>query len=421
MTAIRRHPMFQALRELRGNPRVCVLTEPMFGVPFNMFHPFMSVYMLALGVTDEGIGLIASLSLISQILSTIVSGAIVDKYGRRLTLFIMDIISFGIPCLIWSASQNMTYFVIAALINGTWRISHTAWTCLMIEDAEPRHLVHIWSWITIFGVSTSFFTPLGGWFVQRYGLVPAMRGLLLFGFVMLTAKAIILYFLSHETERGVQRRQETRGRSLASLLGEYRHVVGEVARSRPIRVALSLMIITNIYGTINGSFWGVLFTAKLGFPEASIALFAALGSIVTAAGMFLIGPRLRDLSRFQVPLWLGFGLYFVSQALLVLMPERAVLLLVVSVMLAGTAAALVNPMIESLLAVALESHERARMSAMVYAVLLLFTTPFGWIAGQLSAIDRALPFAFNMLLFAVGALLVWRIGRPRAMLEDVEI
>ena len=123
MTAIRRHPMFQALRELRGNPRVCVLTEPMFGVPFNMFHPFMSVYMLALGVTDEGIGLIASLSLISQILSTIVSGAIVDKYGRRLTLFIMDIISFGIPCLIWSASQNMTYFVVAALINGTWRIS----------------------------------------------------------------------------------------------------------------------------------------------------------------------------------------------------------------------------------------------------------------------------------------------------------
>lgn len=148
-------------------------------------------------------------------------------------------------------------------------------------------------------------------------------------------------------------------------------------------------------------------------------MFAALGSIVTAAGMFLIGPRLRDMSRFRVPLWLGFGLYFVSQALLVVMPERAVLLLVVSVILAAVAAALVNPMIESLLAVALESHERARMSAMVYAALLLFTAPFGWIAGQLSAIDRALPFAFNMLLFLAGALLVWRIGRPRSALADV--
>ena len=35
MTAIRRHPMPQALR-IQGNPRACVLTEPMFGVPFNM-------------------------------------------------------------------------------------------------------------------------------------------------------------------------------------------------------------------------------------------------------------------------------------------------------------------------------------------------------------------------------------------------
>jgi Na+/melibiose symporter-like transporter len=247
-----------------------------------------------------------------------------------------------------------------------------------------------------------------------------MRGLLVFSFVMLTAKAVILFLFSHETDRGVQRRVETRNQPLVSLLGEYRHVIGELATSRPIRVALSLMIITNIFGTINGSFWGVLFTAKMGLPQASISLFAALGSIVTAACLFLIGPRFRNLLHFRMPLWLGFGLYFVSQGLLVLMPERAVLLLVVSVILAAVAAALVNPMIESLLAVALESHERARISAMVYAVLLLFTTPFGWIAGQLSAIDRVLPFAFNMLLFVAGALLVWRIGRPRSALADVE-
>jgi Na+/melibiose symporter-like transporter len=290
----------------------------------------------------------------------------------------------------------------------------------MIEDAEERHLVHIWSWITIFGVSTSFFTPLGGWFVSRFGLVPSMRGILLFGFIMLTAKAIILYVYSHETDRGVRRLEETHGRSLLALLGEYRQVVPQLVRSRPIRIALSLMLVTSIYNTINGSFWGVLFTSKSGLPEAYLSLFAALGSIVTAACMFLIGPRMRSLAHFRLPLWLGFGLYLASQALLVLMPTGAVPLLVASVMLAAVAAALVSPMIESLLAVALDSHERARVSAMVYMTLILFTTPFGWIAGQLSAIDRSLPFAFNMVLFMVGALLVWLIGRWRPTLADVE-
>jgi Na+/melibiose symporter-like transporter len=157
-----------------------------------------------------------------------------------------------------------------------------------------------------------------------------------------------------------------------------------------------------------------------GLPEAYLSLFAALGSIVTAACMFLIGPRMRSLAHFRLPLWLGFGLYLASQALLVLMPTGAVPLLVASVMLAAVAAALVSPMIESLLAVALDSHERARVSAMVYMTLILFTTPFGWIAGQLSAIDRSLPFAFNMVLFMVGALLVWLIGRWRPTLADVE-
>jgi MFS family permease len=413
VASILKHPLFQTLRELKGNPRASVLTEPLFGIPYNMFAPFMSVYMLALGVSDQGIGTIASLGLLSQLLATFVSGAITDKFGRRLTLLVADLVSFSVPCLIWAASQNVTYFVVAALINGLWRIAHTAWTCLMVEDAEERHMVHIWTWVTIFGMSASFFTPIGGWFVARYGLVPSMRWLLVFGFVMLTLKAMVLYVYSHETDRGLQRLAETRGRSVFSLLGEYRSVFGQLLHSRPILAALSLLVVTNIYRTISANFWGVLFTGKLGFPEAQIALFMALRSIVTAVSLFVVGPRLHNLTRFRVPLWAGFGAFFASQALLVFMPPQAVPLLVISVLLEALAAALVNPMVEALLSVALQSHERARLSAMVYVGLMLVTTPFGWIAGQLSAIDRSLPFALLMVLFAIGAGLVWVIGRGR--------
>jgi TctA family transporter len=69
-------------------------------------------------------------------------------------------------------------------------------------------------------------------------------------------------------------------------------------------------------------------------------------------------------------------------------------------------------MIESLLALSMESAERARISAMVSVALIMVISPFGWIAGQLSALDRSLPFALNAGLFAIGILLVWLIGRP---------
>ncbi len=409
---IRNHPLFQTLRELKGNPRVTVLTEVMFGIPYNLFNPFFSVYMLALGVTDQQIGSLASLGLIVQIFSAILSGAVVDKFGRRLTLFINDILCWGLPCLIWAVAQDFRYFIVAALLNGLWRISHTAWTCLMVEDAEERHLVHIWTWIMIFAVCSAFFSPLGGWIVNRFGLVPAVRGLFVFGFLVLTAKFVVLYLYSHETTRGVQRMRETRHRSLLSLMGEYRSVFKQLIHSQPILAALSLMIITNIYSTVSGSFWGVLFTTELGFSDAEISIYVALRSVVMTACFFLIGPRLTNLRRFCLPLWMGFAAFFISQFLLVVMPARAIPLLVLSVVLEAVASALVSPMTESLLALSMESDERARVSAMVYVVLIVLISPFGWIAGQLSAIDRTLPFALNMLLFAIGIALVWFIGRP---------
>ena len=94
------------------------------------------------------------------------------------------------------------------------------------------------------------------------------------------------------------------------------------------------------------------------------------------------------------------------------MPARAIPLLVLSVTLEAIAAALVSPMTESLLALTLESDERARVSAIVYVMLIILISPFGWIAGQLSAINRSYPFALNMVLFAIGLVLVWIIGRP---------
>ncbi|NLG27730.1 MAG: MFS transporter, partial [Chloroflexi bacterium] len=265
--------------------------------------------------------------------------------------------------------------------------------------------------------------PLGGWFVARFGLVPAMRGLLLFGFVVLAFKALLQWRYSHETERGVQRMAETRGQSLWSQLEGYRQVAGELVHSRPILSALSLMLVTTIYGTVNSTFWGVHLTTRLGFPESHIAIFPALQAAATTACFFLLSARLRDMHRFRLPLWLGFGLYLVSQGLLVLMPPRSVPLVALSVVLAAVAAALVHPMVDALLSRALESHERARLSALVYAVPLLLTTPFGWIAGRLSAIDRVLPFVLNMVLFVLGAALVWLAGRwqPAALSYQSEL
>jgi len=384
----------------------------MFGIPYNLFMPFFSIYMLSLGVTDQQIGAVASLGLFVQIFSALVCGAIVDKYGRRLTVFINDLICWSAPCLIWAVAQELRYFIIAAILNGLMRISNTAWTCLMVEEAEERHLVHIWTWIMIFAVCSAAITPVGGWFVKEFGLIPAVRGLFFFGFFVLTAKFILLFFFTTETKRGLQRIEETKGRSLASLMADYGVVFKQLWNSRPILVALSLMAITNIYSTISNNFWGILFTTRLDFSAAEISNYVALRSILMTICFFVIGPRLTNLHRFRLPLWIGFSAFALSQMLLVIMPPRSVVLLSLSVVLEALAAALVSPMTESMLAISMETHERAKVSAMSYVALIVLMFPFGWIAGQLSAMDRSFPFALNFLLFFLGIVILRFIAKP---------
>ena len=55
-----KHPFITTLKNLSGNARGCVLTEPLWGIPFNLYAPYASVYMLAFGISVS-IGIIFGL------------------------------------------------------------------------------------------------------------------------------------------------------------------------------------------------------------------------------------------------------------------------------------------------------------------------------------------------------------------------
>lgn len=141
--------------------------------------------MIELGLDDLQIGSIASIGLIVQVALALLGGAITDRLGRKLTTFIFDILSLSVPAVIWAVARDYRYFLAAAIFNGMWRITSTSWTCLMVEDTNPNHLVHFFSWIYIAGLVSAFFAPIAGLFVNRFGLVLAVRGLYLFAAVMI--------------------------------------------------------------------------------------------------------------------------------------------------------------------------------------------------------------------------------------------
>ena len=213
--------MFSTLKNLRGNVRGCVYTEPIWGIPYNLYAPYVSVYMLALGLTDGQIGLVTSIGLAFQIVWALLSGAITDKLGRKRTTLITDLVAWSVPCIIWAISRDFNYFLVAAIFNSFWRISMNSWNCLMVEDADPALLVPVYSWIYISGLVAAFIAPFGGLLIARFTLVPTVRALFVLAFFLMTAKFLIMNLLVTETKQGQVRMQETRGKSVLAVLLEF--------------------------------------------------------------------------------------------------------------------------------------------------------------------------------------------------------
>ena len=135
--------------------------------------------MVALGVTDKQIGLIASISMALQMFSSLLGGYVTDKLGRKRTSLIFDTLSWSIPTLIWAVAQNFYYFLVAAIINSLVRVVHTSWTCLLVEDTAPEDRVHAYTLLQVAGILAGFVAPLGGLLVKRFELVPALEDVFL--------------------------------------------------------------------------------------------------------------------------------------------------------------------------------------------------------------------------------------------------
>jgi hypothetical protein len=323
---------------------------------------------------------------------------------------IFDILSWSIPALISAVAQNFWYFLIAGIINSVWRITHNSWSCLLVEDAEESQLVDIYTWIYIANQIVGFVAPLAGIMIGIFSLIPTVRGLYIFAAIMFTVKAVVTYQMTQETKQGLIRLHETRHQSMLSVLGEYRGVFQDLIRTPQTLYTAGIMLVISISTMISGSFWGIIVTEKLHIPAQNLAIFPFVKTAIMLLFFFFVMPAMNKL-HFKLPMTIGFLGFVVSQVLLITAPDKGYFILLISVLLEACSFAAVNPLVDRLVVLTIDAKERARIQSILYVGIILFTSPFGWIAGTLSVIDKNLPFMLNITLFTVGAILAFIAGK----------
>ncbi len=405
------HPLWQTARSLKGNQRACIVSEPLWAVPNNLFLPFASVYMAAIGLQDVQIGMVASLGLAVQFLWAVFSGAIVDKYGRRRTLLIFGLLAWTIPCMLWAAAQEYWWFMLAAFFNGMWRVTGNSFSCMIVEDGDTDQLINIYTILSLIGLLAGFLSPAIGLFIDRFSLVDTMRVVYTVGMIMMTVKFLLQFRMSRESEIGVYRMSECKGRPLLSLtFGGWSTFASALKETRLVQY-VALMAFMTCFNTVQAAFWPLFVTTAFQVNASMLSVFPLVKAVTTIAVYLLITSYI-SMRSIRRPLLAGFGAQALGLAVLVLCrPLGAVAVGAVffSAICEAFAIAILSPLCESLLSVTIPAQERARINSLITAMILLISMPIGWIAGQLSQHNRMLPLILNLCLLSAEIFVAFRI------------
>ena len=405
------HPLMLVLRENRGNPRTLTLMEPLWGIPYNLIAPFATLYMYMQGITDVQIGLILSIAMVVQVFFSFSGGIITDKLGRKRTTLIGDFMGWSMACLIWAISSNFWLFLLAALLNSFEYINQTSWFCLLIEDAKKKDLVGLMTLVTLAGLIAVFFAPISGLLIQNHSVVPVVRVLYLIFSLNMAMKVFFTWRFCQETKQGKIRKEETKDVPIGVMLAGYKQVFGLIIRNKEMLKMIAVTVILRINQLISTSFFGLFVTQRLEVAEEYLAYFPILNAAVMLVFMVFVQHYLEKL-KFRLPMWGGLILYGVSVVLLILTPVGNIPLIIIYIFLAAVATAVAVPRANALLQINIEDGERARISSVIVAFSIAFVSPFGYIAGWLSSMDRRLPFALIVLIFIIAIIIVGRIKEP---------
>ncbi len=407
---IQRNPIFYTLTHLRGNQRALLWTEPLFGIPNNLFVPLASVYMAALGMSPFLIGLVTTLSLISQTCAAAIAGVVTDRLGRRRATVFFDFFAWILPSVLWATASGPLSFLLAAFFNGCWRVTETSWGLLLTEDYPPEGIIHLYAITNIAGLVAGFVSPLAYVLVQKLTLVTAMRWMYAGMAVSMVVKNVLIYRFSNETSIGLRRMQENRGVSMLSKLLQSRSVLKDMFRLPHVMLTMGLVACFMVIKSVNDSFLPLLLTEKLGVREENLSLLSMARTLLMLLFYFVLVPRL-DVRRFLRPMAAAALLLAAADLSFMALGRPVIGVILINVMLEAAALSVITPLISSLRMQAMEKEQRARMFAFTTMLAMLITAPFGAVNGWLSQIDRMLPMAVNVAVCLLMIALSLRLHR----------
>ncbi|GAF93270.1 unnamed protein product, partial [marine sediment metagenome] len=197
----------------------------LFRMTDSMSYPFQSPYIRELGASPLVLGLMTSLGALLVALVRIPGAFIADRYGRRK---VISVFTFGVAFsyLFYMLAPDWRFILIGVVAMNLSHVYVPALEALEADSipAEKRGLGY--SAINVLPMLPAMLTPpIGGYLVEKLGLVPGVRIAYGFAFAGGLATALIRAFFLRET---LENPEEFRWAEVGSA---FKDSIGSIARA----------------------------------------------------------------------------------------------------------------------------------------------------------------------------------------------
>jgi len=164
------------LRELmKGNILVLTVSRILWSMSSSIVWPYVSLYIIELGGNAPTIGKITALANVAGMLFFPLGGYLADKSGRAKLVGYSTLLFAG-SLSIFAMATSWQWIATAMVIQSLVLFYMPALNAIMADSIPPGARGKILSITISIPEAVRIFSPfIGGWLIERYTLVPAMR------------------------------------------------------------------------------------------------------------------------------------------------------------------------------------------------------------------------------------------------------
>lgn len=402
--------IIDSFKLLKGNTRISVMFEPMWGIPYTLYYFYLSLYMKGQGITDRQIGYLIAIGFISSTIFSLLAGVITDRLGRKKTTLIFDLIGWPGSIVLYAISDSFPMFALATIVNSTFRIVSVSFNLMVVEDADNDQRKAAFNLLNIINISAGIITPAAGLIVGRYGIIKAERAFLIFAAVSMTIMMLLRNRYYKETEVGQKILDENKKHNVKVQLKNVLHLdtINKVRQKPFALLIICALVLFNIYiaiGSFSSLYFAPYMTEVLGIDKSAISILAGVNSAAMITVFIFINPVI---SRYNALSGMMAGLIMQISALflLALVPGRSLIAAVAVIALLGSGFGIVRPFIDSALAEVTEGNDRASIYALVNTAISILSAVMGLVSGYIYVINPRFLYIAAALMLIVSLVFV---------------